>query len=50
MAPELLKTAYELGSEAYWAKRAQGEQLPQNLMDALMAIVDAMIRMEAEHE
>ena len=46
MTPELLKAAYEFGSEAYWAMRAQGEQMPQNLMDKLIVIADELIRKE----
>lgn len=46
MNKEILKTAYDLGSEAYWALRAEGEQLPQHLMDKLIAIADAIIMEE----
>lgn len=44
MAPELLKAAYEFGSEAYWSLRAEGETLPQDLMDKLIAIADELIK------
>lgn len=43
MSPEILRTAYEFGSEAYWALRAQGETLPESLMDRLVAIADMLI-------
>lgn len=50
MSPEILKTAYEFGSEAYWAMRAQGEQMPQNLMDRLVAIADALLGREVRND
>ena len=50
MSPEILKTAYEFGSEAYWAMRAQGEQMPQNLMDRLVAIADALLGREVKND
>jgi len=43
---EVVKAAYTFGSEAYWALRAEGEQLPQDLMDKLITIADRLIRME----
>lgn len=49
MAPEILRTAYEFGSEAYWALRAQGEMLPQDLLDRLVAIADKLILEEKKN-
>ena len=43
---EVLKTAYEFGSEAYWRFRDEGEQMPQCLMDRLIAIADKLIGTE----
>lgn len=48
MSPEILKTAYRFGSECYWAMRAQGETMPQELLDRLIAIADELFRTEEQ--
>ena len=48
MSPEILRTAYEFGSECYWAMRAQGESMPQELLDRLIAIADGLFRTEEQ--
>ena len=47
---EILKVTYEFGSEAYWSLRAEGETMPQELMDKLITIADKLIRMEDNNE
>lgn len=44
LSPEILLTAYEFGSEAYWSLRAEGETLSQDLMDRLIVIADELIK------
>lgn len=46
MSPEILKAAYEFGSEAYWAMRANNERMPDHLMDKLIAIADKLLEVQ----
>lgn len=46
---EVLTAAYEFGSEAYWAMREKGEQMPQDLLDKLITIADKLILEEKKN-